>query len=91
MSTLNWRTADVELHDGLVPNPRAEHELLSRLTAVRVAIEGSFLHIDPQNNAPAWGGQTEYSVTIVPASAVKRLTYKAAVPAEPAPVEVQVF
>ncbi|MER5875420.1 hypothetical protein ABT119_05765 [Streptomyces sp. NPDC001910] len=76
MSNLEWRKADVALHEGLVPNPKAEHELLANLTGVLVAVEGSFLHIDPQSGEAAYPGQTEATVTIVPASAVKSVRYK---------------
>jgi hypothetical protein len=89
MTQLHWRPADVKLNEKLVPNPRAEHDLLANLTAVRVAIEGSFLHIDPQNDSPAYPGQTEHPITVVPASAVLSLTYKAGFPVEPEPIEVR--
>ncbi|MER6149359.1 hypothetical protein [Streptomyces hirsutus] len=79
MSNLEWRKADVILHDKLVPNPNAEHELLANLTAVLVAVEGSFLHVDPQSGEPAYPGQGEATMTIVPASAVKWIRYKAPV------------
>jgi hypothetical protein len=92
MSSLNWRIADVELADKLIPNPNAEHQLLDRLNNVRVATEGAFLHVDARpNGQPAYPGQDTYSVHIVPAHLVRRVTYKAEVSKEPAPVEVQVF
>jgi hypothetical protein len=76
MSNLEWRKADVTLHDGLVPKPNAEHELLSRLDNVLIAVEGSFLHIDPQSGEAVYPGQEEATVTIVPASAVKWVRYR---------------
>lgn len=76
MSNLEWRKADVALNEGLVSNPNAEHELLANLAGVLVAVEGSFLHIDPQSGEAAYPGQTEATVTIVPASAVKNIRYK---------------
>lgn len=76
MSKLEWRKADVKLGDGLVPNPNAEHELLSNLADVLVAVEGGFLHIDPQSGDAAYPGQEEATVTIVPASVVKWVRYK---------------
>lgn len=76
MSKLEWRKADVALHDGLVPNPNAEHSLLSKLDDVLVAVEGGFLHVDPQSGEAAYPGQVEANVTIVPASAVKWIRYK---------------
>lgn len=79
MSNLEWRKADVTLREGLVPNPNAEHELLANLTSVLVAVEGSFLHIDPQSGEQAYPGQTEGDVTVVPASAVKSIRYKTSV------------
>jgi len=79
MSNLEWRKADVSLREGLVPNPNAEHELLGNLTGVLVAVEGSFLHIDPQSGESAYPGQTEATVTIVPASVVKSIRYRAPV------------
>jgi hypothetical protein len=78
MTNLNWRPADVVLTDKVVPNPRAEHDLLARLHNVRVAVEGSFLHIDPRpNGEPAYPGQGEYTVTVVPSSSVVSVCYKA--------------
>lgn len=77
-NTLNWRTAtDVALNDELVPNPNAEHELLSRLRNVQVAIDAGFLHIDPRQPADreAAKGQ-EFTVTVVSAAAVVAITYK---------------
>lgn len=92
MSDLKWRTADVELVDKLIPNPNAEHQLLDRLTNILVAVDAGFLHIDPrQNGQPSYPGQDTYSVHIVPAHLVRRVTYKAEVSKPPAPVEVQVF
>jgi len=75
---LNWRTATtVELHDNLIPNPNAEHELLGRLRNVRIAVEGSFLHIDPRQPQDAeTSGSHEFDVHIVPATAVKTVTYR---------------
>jgi len=79
MATLNWRTATtVILHDNLIPNPNAEHDLLGRLQNVRVAVEGSFLHIDPRQPqaVEAAAGSNEFNVHIVPATAVKSVTYR---------------
>ncbi|MFF8840473.1 hypothetical protein [Streptomyces sp. NPDC015130] len=76
MSELNWRTADVTLNDGLIPDPNAEHVLLKNLTGVHVAVEGAFLHIDPQNGEPAYHGQSERHVHIIPASAVQKVSYR---------------
>ncbi|TXS50137.1 hypothetical protein [Streptomyces sp. t39] len=90
MTQLHWRPADVKLNEKLVPNPRAEHDLLSDLTAVHVAIDGSFLHIDPYIGAPAAHGQVEYPITVVPASAVQRLTYKAGIKSEVPEIDVRV-
>ncbi|MFE7243815.1 hypothetical protein [Streptomyces sp. NPDC057580] len=79
MSNLTWRKADVTLHEKLVANPNAQHELLAKLDSVFVAVEGSFLHIDPQSGEQAYPGQTEADVTVVAASAVKSIRYKSAV------------
>ncbi|RSS32785.1 hypothetical protein [Streptomyces sp. WAC08241] len=76
MSELRWRNADVALNDKLIPNPNAAHDLLKSLTNVRVAVEGAFLHIDPQNGEPAHVGQTEWEVYIVPASSVEKIRYR---------------
>lgn len=79
MTTLNWRTATtVVLHDNLIPDPNAAHNLLGQLRNVRVAAEGSFLHIDPRQpqDAQHTPGQ-EFDVHIVPATAVKTVTYRA--------------
>lgn len=73
---LTWRKADVTLTEGLVPNPRAEHQLQYSLTNVSVAIEGAFLHIDPQSGTEAYAGQGESQVTIVPASSVRTIRYR---------------
>lgn len=90
MSDLHWRTADVELADKLIPDPNAEHQLLDRLTQVRIAVEGAFLHIDPRpTNQPAYPGQDTYNVHIVPAHLVRRVTYRAEVKKEPEPIEVR--
>ena len=84
MSTLHWRTADVELTDKLVPNPNAEHQLLDRLSNVRVAIEDGFLHIDPRpNGEPVYPGQDTYTVQLIPAHLVRRISYRVEPQAEP--------
>lgn len=77
-NTLNWRTAtELHLNDKLIPNPDAGHDLLDKLRNVRVAIDGSFLHIDPRqpNDVEGSRGQ-EFDVYIVPASVVKTVTYR---------------
>ena len=79
MSDLNWRIADVTLHTNLIPNPNAEHQLLQNIPGARVAIEGSFLHIDPQKGEPRQHGQTEWNVFIVPANAVETIRYRTTV------------
>ncbi|MFE6129514.1 hypothetical protein ACFQ6Q_14790 [Streptomyces sp. NPDC056437] len=79
MSNLNWRRADVALTDKLVPNPRAEHELQDRILNASVAVEGAFLHIDPQRGETAYPGQSEAQVTIVPATAVRTVIYRSPV------------
>ncbi|MFC8008669.1 hypothetical protein [Streptomyces cinereoruber] len=76
MSELHWRTADVTLNDKLIPNPNAAHDLIQRIPTARVAVEGAFLHIDPQNGEPAYPGQTEWETFIVPASSVKKISYR---------------
>lgn len=78
MSNLEWRTAtDVVLNDKLIPNPNAAHELLDKLRNVLVAIEGSFLHIDPRQAADREAGKgQEFDVTVVPAAAVHAITYR---------------
>ncbi|MFD4968919.1 hypothetical protein [Streptomyces sp. NPDC058424] len=92
MSTLDWRTADVDLSGKLIPNPLAEHQLLDRLNNVRVAIDSGFLHIDPRpNGQPAYPGQDTYPVHIVPAHSVRCVTYKEVTPEDPKPAEVQIF
>ena len=75
---LNWRTATtLELHDNLIPDPNAGHNLLGRLRNVRVAVEGSFLHIDPRQPQDAENSASqEFDVHIVPAAAVKTVTYR---------------
>ncbi|RPK35060.1 hypothetical protein EES39_33815 [Streptomyces sp. ADI92-24] len=78
MSTLNWRTAThVVLNGTLIPDPNAGHNLLGQLRNVRVAVEGSFLHIDPRQprDADTSAGE-EFDVHIVPASAVNTITYR---------------
>ncbi|EGX60126.1 hypothetical protein SZN_09396 [Streptomyces zinciresistens K42] len=89
--SLNWRTAEVELAEQLVPNPNAEHQLLQRLHNVRVAIEAGFLHIDPRTKdyVPP-PGQDTYTVTVVPAHLVRRVTYQAETPKKAETVEVRV-
>lgn len=90
MSTLQWRTADVELADKLVPQPNAEHQLLDRLSNVRVAIDNGFLHIDPRpNSAPAYPGNDTYTVQIVPAHLVRRVSYRVEPQTEPELIEVR--
>lgn len=89
--SLTWRTADVVLTEQLIPNPNAEHQLLARLTGVRVAVDAGFLHIDPRDNGkPSYPGQTETAVHIVPAHLVRTVTYRVQA-TEPAEVEVHVF
>lgn len=71
MSTLNWRTArEVVLHEATPNLPVA-------LWNVEVAVEGSFLHIHQPASIPA--GQ-EYDVHMVPAAAVKTITYRGGTP-----------
>ncbi|WP_164492420.1 hypothetical protein [Streptomyces nigra] len=41
----------------------------------RVAIQGAFLHIDPQRGKEAYPGQGTWKVTVVAASAVKTIEY----------------
>ena len=81
MATLNWRTATtVVLRDNLIPDPNASHNLLGRLQNVHVAIEGSFLHIDPRRpQDPGFTTDPEFDVHIVPAAAVKTIAYRATV------------
>ncbi|QGZ53320.1 hypothetical protein GPZ77_34380 (plasmid) [Streptomyces sp. QHH-9511] len=88
MSNLDWRTADVTLTEGLVPDPNAGHVMMKEIRSAHVAVEGSFLHIDPQAGKEAYPGQGERQVTIVSASAVKTVSYR--VPA-PAPAAPQIF
>ena len=75
---LNWRTATtLELHDNLIPDPNASHNLLNRLQHVRVAVEGSFLHIDPRRPQDlGFAADPEFDVHIVPATAVKVIAYR---------------
>lgn len=90
--SLHWRKAEIKLTEKLVPDPRAEHNLLSQLTNVRVAIEGSFVHIDARpNGEPAYPSQTEYNVTVVPATSVAKIVYRDQVPKPAEPVEVHVY
>ena len=89
--SLTWRTADVTLTEPLIPNPNAEHQLLARLSNVRVAVDAGFLHVDPRENGkPSYPGQTEATIHIVPAPLVRTVTYRVAA-TEPAEVEVHVF
>jgi hypothetical protein len=78
MTDLNWRAADVTLHEELAPDPNGGNVLRSHIANVRVAVEGAFLHIAPQNGNQSYQGQGqgECEVTIVPASAVKHVRYK---------------
>ncbi|MGW0780368.1 hypothetical protein [Streptomyces sp. NPDC002913] len=82
MTLLNWRTATtLVLHENLIPDPNAEHNLLGRLQNVRVAIDGSFLHIDPrQPHDPGFAMDTDYNVHVVPATAVKVIAYRTTAP-----------
>lgn len=90
--SLTWRTADLTLADKLIPNPNSESQLLDRLSNVRVAVDAGFLHIDARpNGQPAYPGQTEYAVHIVPAHLVRTVVYKAHAAQEPEPIEVQVY
>lgn len=76
MSTLDWRTvAELHLHEKLIPNPNAQSELMDKLQNVRVAVEGGFLHIDPRRPGDSPAGQ-EFDVYIVPALAVRTITYR---------------
>ncbi|MGI5485076.1 hypothetical protein [Streptomyces lavendofoliae] len=79
MSTLNWRTAAaLELTDELIPDPDDEGRLLRSLQAVRVAIEGSFVHVDPRQPSAVkqQRSRTSYVITVVPAAAVRYLRYQ---------------
>ena len=76
MSDLTWRIADVRLHHQLIPNPNAQHMLQSDLTAVHVALDNGFVHIDPQRGKTEYGHQSEWKVYIVPASAVETISYR---------------
>lgn len=79
MNKLEWRTVStLELTDKLIPNPNAQHQLLDRLHNVRVAIEGSFLHIDPRQpqDIEAGAAVIEFEVHIVPASSVQTVVYR---------------
>ncbi|MEU6496424.1 hypothetical protein ABZ890_39610 [Streptomyces sp. NPDC046984] len=75
MSELNWRTADITLREALVPDPNSPSNLMTSVRQARVAIEGSFLHIDPQGGEEAYPNQGEWKVTIVPAVSVKAIEY----------------
>ncbi|MCX4792535.1 hypothetical protein OG369_42940 [Streptomyces sp. NBC_01221] len=77
-TNLTWRSVNtLVLAERLIPDPNASHNLLDQLRNVRVAIEGSFLHVDPRQpqDMEAGGGQ-EFDVHVVPASAVKTVTYR---------------
>lgn len=79
MNQLEWRTArKVELVEPLIPNPNSQSELLRRLTDVRVAFDGGLVHIDPRGvDAHDFDrGNPEFEVYVVPASAVRTLTYR---------------
>ncbi|MFC9956004.1 hypothetical protein ACFVIB_01365 [Streptomyces nigra] len=75
MDELHWCTADVVLYDKLVPDPTSLSNLMSNVQQARVAIQGAFLHIDPQRGKEAYPGQGTWKVTVVAASAVKTIEY----------------
>lgn len=71
MPKYDWRPVrDLELTEPLIPDPNASHQMLSRFREVRVAIEGSFLHIDVRPETEQQPGG-EFTVYTVPASAVR--------------------
>ncbi|MEU0719202.1 hypothetical protein ABZ498_18765 [Streptomyces lavendulocolor] len=79
MNTLHWRTAaTLELNDKLIPDPRAQHNLLDRLHGIRVAVDGGFLHVDPRNTPDAERQEagTPVDIYVLPASAVRVLRYQ---------------
>lgn len=76
MSDLTWRIADVRLNDKVIPDPNAQHVLLSDLTTVHVALDNGFVHIDPQRGKSAYNNQGEWPVYIVPASTVDKISYR---------------
>ncbi|WP_406472671.1 hypothetical protein [Streptomyces platensis] len=70
MTSLPWRPVrTLELNDKLIPDPNAQHIKLDRLHSVRVAIDGSFLHIDPRPEGE-WKKPGEFTIYTVPASNV---------------------
>lgn len=74
---LTWRNVTtLELTDKLIPDPNAAHNKLDRLQNVRVAVEGSFLHVDPRQPQQAEAAGQEFDVFLVPASAVRTVVYR---------------
>ena len=74
-ASLTWITArEVELTGKLIPRYNAESDLVDKLSNVRVAIEGPFLHIDPRpQSEPELAAGEEYDIYVLPAASVKRL------------------
>ena len=77
--TLQWRNATtLRLTDKLIPNPDSTSELLDQLNNVLVAIDGSFLHIDPRrtNGQVPVDKKAEHPVYVVPAGKVELIGYQ---------------
>ncbi|MFJ8006129.1 hypothetical protein [Streptomyces fagopyri] len=80
MPRLEWRTADVELRDKLIPDPNNQSQKLARFNQVKVAVDTGFLHIDPRRSGDvAFPGTDTFSAYIVPAHQVLLVTYQAPV------------
>lgn len=78
MSNLEWRKVDeLRLTSARIQDPNSISNEQQYVTNVQVAYEGAFLHIDARKtNEPQMPAATEYTVQVVPASAVEVIRYR---------------